>query len=110
MRSRLAAIPGLEVVESASLRDYTRFGIGGPARLLADASSEAALEQAMEAIRENGGRHAVMGGGTNLIANDDGFAGVVLRYAHRALEIEGTIVHAAAGAVLQELVDSAIAA
>ena len=110
MRSRLGAIPGIEVVESASLRDYTRFGIGGPARLLADASSEAALERAIQAIREYGEQLAVMGGGTNLIVNDDGFAGVVLRYAGRALEIEGTTVRVAAGAVLQELVDSAVAA
>jgi hypothetical protein len=34
----------------------------------------------------------------------------VLRYASRAIEIEGTTVRVAAGAVLQHLVDSAIAA
>jgi UDP-N-acetylmuramate dehydrogenase len=110
MRSRLGAIPGLEVLESASLGEYTRFGIGGPARFLADASSEAGLERSIQAIREYGEQLAVMGGGTNLIVSDDGFAGVVLRYANRALEIDGTTVRVAAGAVLQELVDSAIAA
>jgi UDP-N-acetylmuramate dehydrogenase len=110
MHSRLGAIPSLEIVESASLRDYTRFGIGGPARWLADASSEAALAPAIQAIRESREPLAVIGGGTNLIVSDEGFAGVVLRYTNRALEIEGTTVRVAAGAVLQELVDSAIAA
>jgi UDP-N-acetylmuramate dehydrogenase len=110
MRSRLGAIAGLALTEGASLRDYTRFGIGGPARLLAGASSEPALQQAIQAIRESGEPRAVMGGGTNLIVSDDGFSGVVLQYTNRALAIEGTSVRVAAGAVLQELVDSAIAA
>ncbi len=110
MRSRLGAVPGLEIIESAPLRDYTRFGIGGPARWLADASSEPALARTIQALRENGEPHTVIGGGTNLIASDDGFAGVVLRYASRSLEIEGTSVRVAAGAVLQQLVDTAIVA
>jgi UDP-N-acetylmuramate dehydrogenase len=110
MRSRLGAVPGLEIIENAPLRDYTRFGIGGPARLLADVSSEPALAQAMQAIRENAEPWSVVGGGTNLIVSDDGFAGVVLRYVNRALEIEGTGVRVAAGAELQELVDSTVAA
>jgi UDP-N-acetylmuramate dehydrogenase len=110
MRSRLGAVPGLEIIESAPLRDYTRFGIGGPARLLADVSSEPALARAMQAIRENCQPWAVMGGGTNLIVSDDGFAGIVLRYVNRTLEIEGTSVRVAAGAELQELVDSTVAA
>src|SRR5579864_1621929 len=110
MRSRLGAVPGLEIIENAPLRNYTRFGIGGAARILADASNQPALAQALEIIRGSGEKHAVMGGGTNLIASDDGFAGVVLRYANRTIEMEGNTVRVAAGAVLQDLVDSAIEA
>jgi UDP-N-acetylmuramate dehydrogenase len=109
MRSRLAAIRGLTIVEHAPLRDYTRFGIGGPARILADAESEEALALAVEAIRESGEQLAVIGGGTNLIVSDEGFAGVVLRYTGRAIEVDGTSVRVAAGAVLQDLVDMTIA-
>jgi UDP-N-acetylmuramate dehydrogenase len=110
MRSRLGAVPGLEIIEGAPLRAYTRFGIGGPARLLADVSSEPALAEALRIIQGSGGQHTVIGGGTNLIVSDDGFAGVVLRYASRIIEIEGTSVRVVAGAALQDLVDSAIAA
>jgi UDP-N-acetylmuramate dehydrogenase len=120
MRSRLGAVPSLKIIEGAPLRDYTRFGIGGPARLLADVSSESALAEAMRVIQESGDRHTIIGGGTNLIVSDHGFAGVVLRYTNRTIEIQGTEiegaeieganVRVAAGAVLQELVDSAIAA
>jgi UDP-N-acetylmuramate dehydrogenase len=110
MRSRLGGVPGLEIIEGAPLRDYTRFGIGGPAHLLADASSEPALVETMRIIQGSGEEHAVIGGGTNLIVSDYGFAGVVLRYTSCALEIDGTSVRVAAGVVLQQLVDSAIAA
>src|SRR5690348_9060367 len=103
MRSRLAAIRGLTIVENAPLRDYTRFGIGGPARILANAENEDALALAVEAIRESGEKLAVIGGGTNLIVSDGGFAGVVLRYTGRTIEVDGTSVRVAAGAVLQDL-------
>ena len=51
----------------------------------------------------------VIGGGTNLIVSDAGFRGIVVRYrGDRLLESNGR-VHADAGAVLQDLVDFAIA-
>jgi UDP-N-acetylmuramate dehydrogenase len=105
MLSRLAAIPNLQVFENTPLSRYTRFEIGGPARVLADASTEAALVETLQVIRESGQRHTVVGGGTNLIVDDDGFPGVVLRYTAGAIEIEGTMARAEAGAILQELVD-----
>lgn len=109
MLSRLAAIPGLAILENAPLDRYTRFGVGGPARILADASSEAALAGAIRAIRESGQPHAIIGGGSNLVVSDQGFPGVVLRYTHAAMEIGANTVAAAAGAVLQDLVDATVA-
>ena len=53
---------------------------------------------------------ALIGGGTNLVADDRGFPGVVLRYTAKTIEIDGPLVRVAAGAVLQDLVDSTIAA
>ena len=47
----------------------------------------------------------MIGGGTNLIVDDRGFAGVITRYVANALEIDGTTVRVEAGAVLQDLVD-----
>src|SRR5689334_11504923 len=109
MRSRLPAIRGLTIVENAPLRDYTRFGIGGPACILADAENEDALALAVQAIRESSEKLAVIGGGTNLIVSDGGFAGVVLRYTAKAIDVDGTSVRVGAGAALQDLVDVTIA-
>jgi UDP-N-acetylmuramate dehydrogenase len=106
---RLAAIPGLQIVEHAPLSGYTRFGIGGTARILADASTEQALNLALVALHESRVPFALIGGGTNLVASDEGFPGVVLRYTASSVELDGSMVHAAAGAVLQDLVDMCVA-
>ena len=114
MHSRWAEIlqqhrTGLSVLHNVPLARYTRFEVGGPARVLADASTETALQAALRAIRESGEPHTVIGGGTNLVASDEGFPGTVLRYTNATLEIEGNRVRVAAGARLQDLVDSTIA-
>jgi len=108
MLTRLAAISGLQCTENVPLSRVTRFAIGGPAQIMADASSEAALIAAWDAVR--GDPHALIGGGTNLVADDRGFPGVVLRYPANHIDIDGPVVRVAAGAVLQDLVDRTIAA
>jgi UDP-N-acetylmuramate dehydrogenase len=108
-RLRLAEIPNLTVFTGAPLSRYTRFGIGGPADLYAETESAEAFVAALSAARASGMEIVVIGGGTNLIVSDDGFRGVVLRYrGERLLESNGR-VHADAGAVLQDLVDFAVA-
>src|SRR5258708_10190139 len=108
MLERLTAIPNLQVCQDVPLARHTRVAIGGPARILADASTEAALAAAIDAIRTGGVPLSVIGGGTNLVVSDAGFDGVVLRYAARAVEVGGTRARVDAGAVLQTLVDAAI--
>jgi UDP-N-acetylmuramate dehydrogenase len=113
---RLRAVSGLAVSENVPLSDCTRFGIGGPARLLADASTEPALAAALDVLHEAGAACAVIGGGTNLIASDEGFPGVIVRYTGSSIDVvesnrrdeERVVVRAAAGAVLQDLVDRTI--
>ncbi len=108
MLFRLLAIPNLHVFVNASLAGHTRFEIGGPARVLLDADDEAALIEAWRAIDESGWARAVIGGGTNLIVDDRGFDGAVLRYCAQTIDFNGGTVQVGAGAVLQHLVDASI--
>jgi UDP-N-acetylmuramate dehydrogenase len=108
MLSRLAAIPNLQVLEGAPLSRYTRFEIGGPARILASAADEPAMIEAMRVVQAAAVPHAVIGGGTNLIVDDAGYPGVVLRYTASTIEIEGCRVRVQAGAMLQDLVDRSV--
>jgi UDP-N-acetylmuramate dehydrogenase len=98
----------LSILENVPLARYTRFEVGGPARILADAANEAALTEVLGAIEESGQQYTVIGGGTNLVAGDRGYSGVVVRYTNAALEFAVNTVKVAAGAVLQDLVDASI--
>ena len=108
-RLRLAEIPNLTVFAGAPLSRYTRFGIGGPADLYAETESEEAFIAALSVGRASGMEVMVIGGGTNLIVSDAGFRGIVLRYRGERLLSANGRVQAYAGAVLQDLVDFAIA-
>lgn len=105
MLSRLAGIPHLQVSRDVLLSQYTRFAIGGPADVLADAADEEALLAALEVVRAAGAPFTLIGGGTNLIVHDDGFRGVVLRFTGDAIGVQSQCVRAEAGASLQRLVD-----
>lgn len=108
MLFRLLAIPNLHVFVNATLARYTRFDIGGPARVLLDADDEAALAAMRQTIDESGWPRVVIGGGSNLIVSDSGFSGAVLRYTSKRIDIDGCRVRVDAGAILQDLVDAII--
>jgi UDP-N-acetylmuramate dehydrogenase len=109
VRQQLAAIPDLRVTADEPLAPYTRFGIGGPARLFCDAQDQDSCVAALKVIKESGLPHVVIGGGTNLIVADAGFAGIVLRYTGRRISQTGTRLASEAGAYLQDVVDLSIA-
>jgi UDP-N-acetylmuramate dehydrogenase len=108
LAAALAATPGVRVLLDAPLSECTRFGLGGPAAILADADTEQAFAAAWRLCSRADVRVEIIGGGSNLVAADAGFAGAVLRYTASELEAEGARVTAAAGAELQALVDFTI--
>jgi len=105
----LEGIPGLKLRPQAPLAEFTRFGLGGPADWLVETEAPEAFLDALRACRSSGLPFYIIGEGSNLVASDRGYRGVVLRLAARALRAEGTCIVADAGAVLQELVDFSIA-
>jgi UDP-N-acetylmuramate dehydrogenase len=105
---QLAGIPNVSVSEGALLSQYTRFGIGGPADVLVQASSEAAFAEALRVSQASGANYSVIGDGTNLIVSDRGFDGIVLRLTAKAIERDASTLRAEAGTELQALVDYSI--
>ena len=105
---RLAEIDGVRVERDALLSRYTRFGLGGPASLLADASQECSLIAAIAYLERERVPFVVIGGGSNLVVADTGYRGVVIRYTANQVSSSGTCVTAEAGAELQSLVDYTI--
>ncbi len=59
-------------------------------------------------LKSLGVPRVIVGGGTNLIVSDEGFDGVVLRYTGSRITRDGMVLHAEAGAILQNVVDRSI--
>jgi UDP-N-acetylmuramate dehydrogenase len=75
--------------EHVALAAYTTFGIGGPARWFAEASTEDDVRAGVAFARERGLRLFILGGGSNVLVADEGFPGLVLRIALTGIEETG---------------------
>src|SRR5215468_10405519 len=79
---------GSPVREQVALAGYTTLRLGGPARRLVEAATEAEIVAEVRAADERGEPLLVLGGGSNLVIADEGFGGTVVHVAtggiHRA--------------------------
>ena len=69
---------GLNILENHPLKPHTTFKIGGPARYFASALSRDEIRQCLAFARAERLPVFVLGGGSNLLVSDRGFAGLVL--------------------------------
>jgi UDP-N-acetylmuramate dehydrogenase len=67
------------------LRDHTTLRLGGPAKAWVRAETEAALIEAVSAADAAGEPVLVLGGGSNVVVADAGFAGTVVEVATRGI-------------------------
>lgn len=90
------------VSENEPLSRLTTFRIGGPAALLVRPSSEQQLTGSIKYLRWAGLPCYVMGNGSNLLASDRGFDGVIIRLGKdfSGILAEGEHIKAQAGALL----------
>lgn len=70
------------------LSRHTYYRIGGPATVVAIPKEKADVEWLIEGIRATGTRFFILGQGSNVLASDDGFEGVVIKAGRLNLEIE----------------------
>ena len=76
------------IIENEPLAKYTSWRIGGPARYFANAGTPEDLRATLAWARQRAIPVFVLGGGTNLLAGDAGFDGLVLRYRSQELRVE----------------------
>ncbi len=69
---------GTAVWADKPLADYTTFGIGGPARLLAEIRQTEHLRKAVQLACQYRVPYKIIGNGSNLIVSDSGFDGFVI--------------------------------
>jgi UDP-N-acetylmuramate dehydrogenase len=71
----------VRIDEHVPLAPLTTLGVGGPARYFCEARSEQDVREAVVFARERELPMFVMGGGSNLVVSDAGFAGLVVKVA-----------------------------
>jgi UDP-N-acetylmuramate dehydrogenase len=79
----------LQIRKEIPLAPFTTFGIGGAARFFAVAKTEEEVVEAVFWAKERGVPLFVLGGGSNLLVRDSGFAGLVLKIAIMGVEASG---------------------
>lgn len=73
----------LDIRENEPLSRHTTLRVGGPARYWVAARSEAEIREAIAWAGSANLPLFVLGGGSNVLASDEGFPGLVLHVAHR---------------------------
>ena len=97
------------------LAELTTFRLGGPAGRYVEASSETELVEVVRAADSAGEPLLVVGGGSNLLVADEGFAGTVVRVATTGVVVDsdacgGAMVEVASGEPWDSVVERAIEA
>jgi len=92
-----------KVKENILLKDHTTWRIGGPAKYFLEAANAQELTAALQFSREATLPYFILGGGSNILASDKGFKGLVIKIRFLDLEIkeEGSKIKVLAGAGLQ---------
>jgi len=92
------------------LKKHTSFRIGGPADYFCVPKNEAQLREALCFAKEHRLSVAIMGAGTNLLALDKGFRGLVIKLSGGLgrLKVRGRTLYAGGGVLLPRLLAAAI--
>ncbi|MFT7184191.1 MAG: UDP-N-acetylmuramate dehydrogenase [Oceanicoccus sp.] len=97
----------MEIFSDHDLSNYGTYRIGGFADFFVEAKTEADLIEALEWAVTRDLPYFVFGGASNLLFDDEGFRGLVIRNKVDEIKIEDTIVHVAGGTPMPTLVRAA---
>jgi len=93
-----------KVQENIPLAQFTTFRIGGPAKFFIEAKEKDDLLEAIKWAKDKKEKVYILGGGSNVIINDKGADGLVIRMANDEIKIHGERMEAGAGATLARAV------
>lgn len=87
----------MQILENESLARHTTLRVGGPAKRFVIAESEAEIIATIRECDDTSEQLFILGGGSNVVANDSGFDGTVLKIANKGMDHD---VAACAGATI----------
>jgi len=89
------------------LKSYTSFKIGGVAEILAEPGNVSELREVLRFCKDEKKKIFVLGNGSNVLINDDGIQGVVIRVGgenFKKIKREGNHIYSQAGVNLSHLI------
>jgi UDP-N-acetylmuramate dehydrogenase len=78
----------MTIQENISLKQYTTFRIGGPAKFFCIVTNEDELIEAIGFSKKNKIPFFILGGGSNILVSDAGFPGIVIKMETKGIQIE----------------------
>ena len=94
----------MKILEDKSLKELTTFKIGGIAKYYAEVETEHEILEVTKFINENSLKVFILGGGSDVLINDKGFDGIVIKFIGQGIKIEGNTIIADAGLSWDKLV------
>ena len=70
------------------LSKYSHYKVGGPATYFFESKTSEEVVAVLRACKEHDVAWAILGGGTNVLINDEGFDGLVMKMANRSVQID----------------------
>lgn len=94
----------MDIKENISLAKYTTFKIGGPTKYFCIARNKEDLIKAIKKAKELKMPFFILGEGSNVLASDKGYNGLVIKIVNCKLKVENCNLYAEAGVKLEDIV------
>ncbi len=103
-------IPTENILMNEPMKNHTSFKIGGPADLFITPTNSTQLVRAIQICNAHHIPYYIMGNGSNLLVDDEGFRGVIIQLYKNLcdIEIEETMITAYSGALLSKIASVAL--
>jgi len=95
----------LEIKQNEPLSKHTTFAIGGPAKYFAVAKTKEEVLEAIDFAEKKKLPFFVLGGGSNILINDTGYDGLIIKIQIGGVKVSEDGITAGAGVLLSQLVN-----
>jgi UDP-N-acetylmuramate dehydrogenase len=98
----------LDIQKDFLLAPFTTFKIGGPAKEFVVVTSAQELIEALKYAQDNNLKFFVLGGGSNILFNDKGFDGLVIKLKLNGIKTDENTIDVEAGVLLSRVVNYSV--
>jgi UDP-N-acetylmuramate dehydrogenase len=92
-----------KIQKNVSLAKYSTFKIGGPAEFFLRAQNKDEFIAGVKWANDNKRKIIILGGGSNVLINDDGVKGLVIKIEAQKADFDGKLIKCEAGASLSSI-------